>query len=384
MKIIIVSPWFYPHLERGGTPIAAYNFALGLAKSGNDVTVLTTSNYANRKFSATSNYNSKNLNIVYADPLLKFTPRSELMSFRLLLNLVLISDKNTLVYVHTSRNLYSIFSFVLKKMGLIRGYIICPHGSYTKNWVELIGYRRLKLMYIKLIENLIVNSAMSLHYLDEAEAKDQSSLIIKCPYFVVPNGLKYIEPAEFKKTKPLSNNALHLVFLGRIHPQKNLLNIVNAMSVLQDKNVYLDIYGPVDNEDYYTKICDISPKNVAFKGFLKNEDVSEVLKNYDVFVLCSIVEGVSIALLEALAAGLPVLYSRGLANSKLLDTYEVGVNVDDASVHQIIQGINVFLERSENLEQISENSRSLCKQQYSFEIVSQSLDENIKRCFDKK
>ena len=118
MKIIIVSPWFYPHLERGGTPIAAYNFALGLAKSGNDVTVLTTSNYANRKFSATSNYNSKNLNIVYADPLLKFTPRSELMSFRLLLNLVLISDKNTLVYVHTSRNLYSIFSFVLKKMGL--------------------------------------------------------------------------------------------------------------------------------------------------------------------------------------------------------------------------------------------------------------------------
>ncbi len=378
LKILLVSPWFHPHLERGGTPIAAYNFAVGLASLGNSVTVLTTSNFANRKFSFVSSYELENLKIFYANPILKFLPRSELMSFRLIRKMVHDSDKHTLIYLHTSRNLYSLTALILKKLGLIKGYVICPHGSYTKKWVEGLGFRRTKALYIKIIENFIVENAISLHYLERAEAMTQSSLISQVPSFVVPNGIHYHEGSRERSSISKHSDALRLIFVGRIHPQKNLLNLVQAINKVQKQNVSLDIYGPIDDRIYYDKVKAAAPRNVVFKGFIKNEELSKRLGNYDAFVLCSVVEGVSIALLEALSVGLPVIYSTGLANSDSLDAHCVGINVGDASVSQLVHGIRLMADGRHNFDEMSKNARNLCKTEYSLEAVAKSLDHNLK------
>ena len=378
LKILIVSPWFHPHLERGGTPIAAYNFAVGLASLGNSVTVLTTSNFADRKFSSVSSYELENLKIFYANPALKFLPRSELMSFRLIRKMVRNSDKSTLIYLHTSRNLYSLTALILKKLGLIKGYVICPHGSYSKKWVECLGFRRAKALYIKIIENLIVENAISLHYLDKAEAKAQSSLIAQVPNFVVPNGIHYHEGSRERSSNSKHSDALRLIFVGRIHPQKNLLNLVHAMNEAQKQNVSLDIFGPIDDRSYYDEVKAAAPRNVVFKGFIKNEELSKRLGNYDAFVLCSVVEGVSIALLEALSVGLPVIYSTGLANSDSLDAHCVGINVGDASVSELVNGIRLMADGKHDFDEMSKNARNLCKTEYSSEAVAKSLDRNLK------
>ena len=201
---------------------------------------------------------------------------------------------------------------------------------------------------------------------------------MKVPYFVVPNGIRHHEGAVVRISRSKQSESLRLIFVGRIHPQKNLLNLMHAMNEAQRQNISLDIYGPIDDRSYYDTVKAAAPRNVVFKGFIKNEELSKRLGNYDAFVLCSVVEGVSIAVLEALTVGLPVIYSKGLANSDLLDAHCVGINVGDASVSKLVRGIRSMADGKHDFDEMSKNARNLCKTEYSLEAAAQSLDRNLK------
>lgn len=369
MSIVLICPWFFPNLQRGGTPIAAYNFGKALAETGREVIALTTSNYEKGKFAKNPDFQEGNLHVRYVDPVFKSVPRSELFSMRLLLSMTLLASKDRIFYLHTSRNLYSIASYVLKKFGLIKGYVICPHGSYSAEWIHNIGHPRLKQWYQRLIEKPIIENAIAVHYLDPNEQRITSKLVPNSRSIVVPNAIKFQCTSDVKKR---NKDSLRCVFIGRIHPQKNLINIVNAFNKC-DKLVELDIYGPVDDSAYFSSLELLLNKRIRYLGYLPNENVRQTLSNYDVFVLCSKVEGVSIALLEAAESGMGIMYSNGLANAQVLEDFNVGFCVGEGSTVNIMRGLDLFFENMSSLDKFSENSRAMCREIYSEKAVSDKL-----------
>jgi glycosyltransferase involved in cell wall biosynthesis len=124
----------------------------------------------------------------------------------------------------------------------------------------------------------------------------------------LPNG---VETEEFA---PRPDYALHdpptVIYVGRLHPQKGIGVLLEAAARLRaseaiDFRIVLVGDGPAGEELRLQARCLGLGDGVQFAG--ATERVAEHLQAADIFVLPSRSEGLSNALLEAMASGLPVV-----------------------------------------------------------------------------
>lgn len=114
-----------------------------------------------------------------------------------------------------------------------------------------------------------------------------------------------------------------VVYTGRLHERKGLLDLVNAWAKIAPRRpngrVWMIGDGP-QRDDLYDSIVD---QGLHHQVFLPGafDDVTEVLCAADIFVLPSYEEGMSLALLEAMAAGVPVI-ATDIPGNRLLITHE--------------------------------------------------------------
>ena len=93
----------------------------------------------------------------------------------------------------------------------------------------------------------------------------------------------------------------------------------------------------------------------------------------DVFVLPSLAEGMSVAVIEALACGVPIVVSDRPFNRNFLDE-ECAVFVDPLDARSISEGISAVLESAERRRQMSEAGRKRA-QQHSLSVRARAVLE---------
>lgn len=98
-----------------------------------------------------------------------------------------------------------------------------------------------------------------------------------------------------------------MVAVGALRVQKNYPYIIQAMALVKDKNIELDIYGVGDLQPSLQQQIDASGAKVFFKGEVTN--IEQVIPQYDLFVMSSTYEGFSLGILEAMAMRIPLLLS---------------------------------------------------------------------------
>ena len=116
---------------------------------------------------------------------------------------------------------------------------------------------------------------------------------------------------------PVNNTTgerLRLVAIGRMdHEQKRVLALVHMSRALQDRGVAHELTmvgdGPAMG-DVRTLIERLGITSIRLPGSLEPSAVAEVLRGSDVFVQASRYEGLSLSMLEAMAAGVPPVISR--------------------------------------------------------------------------
>ncbi|NIS73812.1 MAG: glycosyltransferase, partial [Deltaproteobacteria bacterium] len=106
---------------------------------------------------------------------------------------------------------------------------------------------------------------------------------------------------------------LKIIFLSRISRKKNLDGSLHMLKGVQG-NLEFNIYGPVDDEEYWQqcrKIIDDIPENirVRYHGDIQHGEVIETMSRHDLFFLPTHGENFGHVILEALVAGCPVLIS---------------------------------------------------------------------------
>jgi glycosyltransferase involved in cell wall biosynthesis len=92
--------------------------------------------------------------------------------------------------------------------------------------------------------------------------------------------------------------------------------------------------------------CPPKGKNIVFKQRVQHHQVPELLSAADIFVLPTLVEGSSNAIVEAMACGLPIVSSKGTFNDDLL-TDEMSIRVDPLDVCEIRNAIRTLRDDSE-------------------------------------
>jgi glycosyltransferase involved in cell wall biosynthesis len=123
-------------------------------------------------------------------------------------------------------------------------------------------------------------------------------------YHIAPEKVEvlhnYINTAAFYPTD-CEKYEDRIIFVGRLQPQKNLFNLIKAVS---DNNLTLDIYG---NGKLYDGLLAHTKKlnaRVNFMGVVDNDQMPRILNRYRYYILPSFYEGMPKALLEAMACGL--------------------------------------------------------------------------------
>ncbi|GAB1342508.1 glycosyltransferase family 4 protein [Gemmatimonas sp.] len=155
-------------------------------------------------------------------------------------------------------------------------------------------------------------------------------------FHVVYNGVEQLhsEPPQrlLQPTSQVSSQAFRLIAVGNIRPAKDYPNLLRAVHHLVQRGVavHLDIVGQPDGQGLFESLQALLHQlgitaNVTFHGFVANPRV--LLEQAQAFVLASSQEGFSLATIEAMLAGTPVVATRSGGPEEIIADEETGLLV---------------------------------------------------------
>lgn len=198
--------------------------------------------------------------------------------------------------------------------------MISPHGMLEPWALKHSGWKKRAADWM--FERRNLETADCLHALCQTEAEHFRRYGLRNPIAVIPNGVEPTNTPPGREQQnlrrdfpPLAAGKL-LLFLSRIHPKKGLVDLLQAWARIQPqkRGWALAIAGPdeVQHESGLRRLTGelALTQSVQFLGPVYGDKKARLLSIADAFILPSHSEGFSIALLEAAAAGLPVVLTR--------------------------------------------------------------------------
>ena len=111
----------------------------------------------------------------------------------------------------------------------------------------------------------------------------------------------------------------YILFLGRFSPEKNCHLLIEAYEKIQTQVKLVLAGGSSHSDGYAGELRTRQSENVRFLDWVSGDALDELLTNAMLFVLPSDIEGLSLALLDAMGAGVCVLTSDIAENSELVE-----------------------------------------------------------------
>ncbi len=140
----------------------------------------------------------------------------------------------------------------------------------------------------------------------------------KLPYRV-PNGVNM--PKKRAMEEILKYDLLpqqYILYVGRLSPEKNCHLLIEAYKKLDTSAKLVFAGGSSHTDTYVKKLMQNKNDRIRFLGYVSGRPLEELLSNALIFVLPSTIEGISIALLEAMSYGNCVLVSDIPENLELI------------------------------------------------------------------
>lgn len=186
----------------------------------------------------------------------------------------------------------------------LRGHLAIKLGNYIFNAVDCV----------------IVLNKMSLSY-----AKGISNV----KNLILPNSIdrRTIVP-EFTVSETLKN----IIYVGHVKPSKGIREIIEAAR--KENDIVFHLVGPVADEISEIEVTD----NIIFYGKKEHSEAIDLMRKADAFLFPSYTEGFSMVMLEAMAAGLPIIATNVGSNAEMIES-NGGIIINPMSSDAIVQAI---------------------------------------------
>lgn len=283
-----------------------------------------------------------------------------------------------LVHIHAIFSYPSTMAMAISRIKKVP--YICRTLGQLCEWSLQQGYQK-KQVYLSLVERANLEGASSIHFTTEQEEKEASKLGLKCSSFVLPHGISIppkIPDAKIKLRQQLaiSENEPIILFLSRLHPKKGLDYLIPALGKLTHKSFTVILAGNGDS-DYEIEVEKLLHKHNIYTrthrvGFVEGEYKNLLLQGADIFTLTSYSENFGIAVLEALAAGIPALVTPGVALSSMLKQERIGY-VTDLNIDAITSSIKYCLNNLPELKEKGDHGYQVILQKYTWESIAAKL-----------
>lgn len=188
---------------------------------------------------------------------------------------------------------------------------------------------------------------------------------------VVTTGAEFVEE-DFRPTKRLLRDRPFAIgFVGRLSPEKGILNLLDAMKLLAREfpDLILDIVGDGSLMEELKRIALTHPlgKRLRVLGWIGQQELPSEYNEIRLLVLPSFTEGLPKVMLEAMACGTPVLATRV---GGVPDVVEGGVNgflLDENSPKSLADAMRAILSMQiDELERIAGQARMTIEKSFGF------------------
>jgi poly(glycerol-phosphate) alpha-glucosyltransferase len=230
-----------------------------------------------------------------------------------------------------------------------RPYVVHPHGM-IESWA-LQNARWKKRIAAELYENQHLRRAACLRALSDAEARSIRAYGLRNPICVIPNGID-LPDLSSGEAKTQAQNQKTLLYLGRLHPKKNLANLIRAWNATfnsqrgSGERWVLAIAG-WDQARHESELKQIAAAaSVVFLGPQFGAEKSECYRTCDAFILPSLSEGLPMTVLEAWSYAKPVLMT---AECNLPEGFAAGAALPiGTSPEEIADGLRKLVQMSDD------------------------------------
>ncbi len=271
---------------------------------------------------------------------------------------VIKSKEVDIVHINTVCSIFGMIRDIICLANCRRIPIVVQCHCNVEDW---IGKSEVSLLLFKIIlhmaDRVIVLNKKSQDFIKNKVKKES---------VCIPNFIKCVHEKEHST----NNEVRQVVYVGQVRKKKGIEEII---SVAKDMpHITFNLIGPIEEEIKKCKKSD----NVVLRGEILHEDIAEELEKADVFLFPSYTEGFSMALLEAMNIGLPVIATDVGANSDMIEN-KGGILVSSKNSQQIVEAINALNPESIR-ERMSNWNQQKVKKYYTIDKVMKRLDDIYK------
>jgi glycosyltransferase involved in cell wall biosynthesis len=369
-----VSPYFAPAHQYGGPPASILGLCKGLLRAGIEVEVVTTTANGRTPLPASSPEGTR-----YEGVMVRYTPAAFPRRFfgaKIRRPLADAIERADICHIHGVWNVPEWWASYLARAARVP-YVVSPRGMLQPQAMQR-GRARKAVAY-SLLERRNLSHAALLHATSDQEAEAITGLRLGVKVAVVPNGVDLCAAQQavtgYRATLGIPREAFVVLFLGRMHRIKRLDLVAGAFAELRatHPSAHLVLAGP----DEHRLLPDLQRRLARHAGAVHtlgevSGDVKwALLKDADVMVQSSDSESFGVAVVESLAAGVPVVATKTTPWRELEDR-DCGFWVEQTAP-AIAEALRTLASDPERRAAMGERAAALARETFGWDAVAPAM-----------
>lgn len=252
--------------------------------------------------------------------------------------------------------------------------IICSKRGALLQWEWLSSFDRLTKRLVS-------------HYLVQTETATREWMkklkLAESKFTVIPNGIDIqafkikINQKEKRRQLGISENLFVMTCVSKLRRGKGHNVLLKAFEKVyrQNKNIVLLLVGYGEKEDALkANIANYNSRNnILFLG--DRNDVAEILAISDVFILPTEKEGMSNAIMEAMAAGKPIITTDIPENKNLIRNEETGILFPVNNAKSLQEAIESLMSNLNLRMKLGQNAQRKVEKEFDIQIIASRFAE---------
>ena len=198
-----------------------------------------------------------------------------------------------------------------------------------------------------------------------------------------PDLFKNNNDYDFRKEFQFPEKTFLIGTVGSLRPVKgyNILLKALALVLKTNQNCFLAIIGDGNEKSKLIKLAEELgvQGNVIFTG--RRNDVPNILKSFDAYCCSSFTEGISNAILEAMAAAKPIIATNVGGNIEVIKDYECGILVQAHDAHDLSKSITYLLNNPSESIRMGNNAHIRVKKYFNQKEMIKKYEKIYDRIF---
>lgn len=283
------------------------------------------------------------------------------------------NQKAGIVFIH---DIFTAYSYLRYCKGNSQKMVLVLHNN-GETWNMLkIAYPAIfrshfaSILFDK-IEKKVLNRADKIGFVSEASRNVFVKNHCECEEktFFIYNGIENNVQRDLQVQSQFSDFEYRLCCVGTLSERKGQARLIQALANLpleKRKKIHITLVGDGDLKQLIGNIIKQYnlQNNVSMLG--RRNDVDEILSSHNIFILPSNDEGLPIAIIEAMRAGMPIISTpiAGIPELVINGYNGVLVNYDVDSISLMLSSLSIL-----NLEVMGINSRRLFESKFTIDVM---------------